>query len=198
MFRLIRVPAALTLTATTAVTPASARGLLRTRVRTLAVLIVAMLAGPMLAAASTTGTSATCEQAGVPKGGRLPRRPGDRSQRLGAAATTKRGGGSRRLCQRSLQRHGHRDLYRLPAPGGDAPAATCRIGGRAVRSRTRTQHHGVIDLVQPFRLYRQCQSRRYLAGAGSGLVDAECQHHTKFVMSGYVEVGGSSSLAFYN
>jgi hypothetical protein len=37
-----------------------------------------------------------------------------------------------------------------------------------------------------------------LAGAGSGLVDAECQHHTKFVMSGYVEVGGSSSLAFYN
>jgi hypothetical protein len=78
------------------------------------------------------------------------------------------------------------------------PQLHVALEGVQYAAEPRTQHHGVIDLVQPFRLYRQCQSRRYLAGAGSGLVDAECQHHTKFVMSGYVEVGGSSSLAFYN
>ena len=71
MFSLIRVPAALMLT-TTAAAPASTRGLLRTRVRMLTVLTVAMLAGPLLAVASATGASAIWEQVGVPKGGACP------------------------------------------------------------------------------------------------------------------------------
>jgi alpha-tubulin suppressor-like RCC1 family protein len=185
MFRLIRVAAAFTFTTTTPVALAAARGLLRMRVRVLAVLVVATLAGPLLAVASATGASATWEQVGVPKGGACP----------DVLVIGARGSGQQ------PQQNGGVD----PADYASDPYDGMGIETYTVYQRLAETHpqlhiayegvqyaaEPVLSTTQPSILSSPSGFIGNAKAGGTwlaqevGLVDAECQHHTKFVLSGF-------------
>lgn len=185
MFRLTRVATAVTLTTMTAMAAASARGLLRTRARVLAVLVAATLAGPLLAVASATGASATWEQVGVPKGGACP----------DVLVIGARGSG-----QQPQQNGGVDPADYASDPYNGMGIETYTVYQRLVETHPQLHiaYEGVQYAAEPVLSITEPSILKspsgYIGNAKAGgrwmaqevgLVDAECKHHTKFVLSGY-------------